>query len=378
MRSTRLIVDCSKLKHNIAEFRNLLSSDTNIMAVVKANAYGHGLADIAKLSLEYGAAWLGVATPEEGVFLRKNGIVAPVLVLGASNGEELNLCAEYELHQAVFECEQIFKLNNIARSLSKKAYVHIKINTGMNRIGISDENDFILLLNALKKCDNVVADGIFTHFACADEENDQKTLVQIKKFESMLKIAHDNGFYFKTVHACNTAGALRGLCPDYGMVRLGIGIYGYYPSEYMKKTATSDLLPIARLVTNISAVNVINSGDEVSYGGTFVAEKTMRVATLPVGYADGYSRKLSGNGYVVICGKKAKILGRVCMDQMMVDVSDIEEANVGTQAVLMGDGETFAMTADDIAGVSGTVSYEVLTSIAQRVERVYVNKEDKY
>lgn len=375
MRSTRLIVDCLKLKHNIAEFKNLLSSDTQIMAVVKANAYGHGLADIAKLSLEYGATWLGVATSEEGVFLRKNGISSPVLVLGASNGEELNLCVEYELHQAVFECEQILKLNNIAQNSGKKAYVHIKINTGMNRIGVSNENDFISLLNTLKECENVVADGIFTHFACADEENDQKTFVQIKKFELMLKIAHDNGFDFKTVHACNTAGALRGLCRNYGLVRLGIGIYGYYPSEYMKKTSVSSLLPIAQLVTNISAVNVINSGDEVSYGGTFVADKTMRVATLPVGYADGYSRKLSDKGYVVICGKKAKILGRVCMDQMMVDISDIADADVGTQAVLMGNGENSAMTADDIADISGTVSYEVLTSIAQRVERVYVNRE---
>lgn len=376
MRSTRLIVDCSKLKHNIAEFKNLLSSDTNIMAVVKANAYGHGLADIAKLSLEYGATWLGVATPEEGVFLRKHEIAAPILVLGASNGEELNLCVEYELHQAVFESKQIFKLNNIALELGKKAYAHIKINTGMNRIGVSCEEDFVLLLDALKKCNSVIADGIFTHFACADEENDQKTFAQIKKFESMLKIAHYNGFDFKTVHACNTAGALRGLCPNYGLVRLGIGIYGYYPSEYMKKTSMSDLLPIARLVTNISAVNVIKSGDEVSYGGTFVADKTMRVATLPVGYADGYSRKLSSVGYVVICGKKAKMLGRVCMDQMMVDISDIADADVGTQAVLMGDGESLAMTADDIAYVSETVSYEVLTSIAQRVERVYVNKEN--
>lgn len=376
MRSTRLIVDCSKLKHNIAEFKNLLSANTNIMAVVKANAYGHGLAEIAKLSLEYGATWLGVATPEEGVFLRKNGITAPILVLGASNGDELGLCVEYELHQAVFECEQIVKLNNIAQSIGKKAYVHIKINTGMNRIGISNENDFILLLNVLKKCDSVAADGIFTHFACADEENDQKTFVQIKKFESALKTAHENGFDFKTVHACNTAGALRGLCPNYDLVRLGIGIYGYYPSEYMKKASSSNLLPIAQLVTNISAVNVINSGDEVSYGGTFVADKTMRVATLPVGYADGCSRKLSGEGYAVICGKKAQILGRVCMDQMMVDISDINGADVGTRAVIMGDGETPAMTADDIANISGTVSYEVLTSVAQRVERVYVNKEN--
>lgn len=376
MRSTRLIVDCSELKHNIAEFKDLLSPDTRIMAVVKANAYGHGMADIARLSVKYGAAWLGVATPEEGVFLRKNGIDVPILVLGASNGDELRLCVENELHQAIFENDQVIELNNIACELGKKAYTHIKVNTGMNRIGISNGDDLESLLNALRSCDNVIADGIFTHFACADEENDTKTFVQIEKFESMIALASKNGFEFKTVHACNTAGTMRGLCKNYDLVRLGIGIYGYYPSEYMKKTSRTDLHPIAKLVTNISAVNTVGCGDEISYGGTFRAQKAMRVATLPVGYADGYSRKLSSVGYVVICGKKAQILGRVCMDQLMVDVSDIDEATVGTEAILMGNGSDIAMTADDIAELCDTVSYEVLTSIAQRVERIYTGTED--
>lgn len=376
MRSTRLIVDCSELKHNIAEFKNLLSPDTQIMAVVKANAYGHGLADIAKHSLEYGASWLGVATPEEGVFLRNNGINAPILVLGASNGDELRLCVENELHQTIFERNQVVELNNIACKQGKKAYAHIKVNTGMNRIGVSDEHDFELLLNTLKACGSVEADGIFTHFACADEENDQRTFVQISKFEAMIEKARQLGFDFKTIHACNTAGTLRGLCKNYGLVRLGIGIYGYYPSEYMKTASSASLHPIAKLVTNISAVNTVKSGDEISYGGTFKAQTKMRVATLPVGYADGYSRKLSSVGYVVICGKKAQILGRVCMDQLMVDISGIDEAHIGTEAILMGDGSDVAMTADDIAQLCGTVSYEVLTSIAQRVERIYTGTEN--
>ncbi len=370
MRSTRLLVDCSRIKHNITEFRNLISPDANIMAVVKANAYGHGMAEVARYALEYGATWLGVATPEEGVYLRKKGVAAPMLVFGASNGEELSLCVEYGLHQAVFNEQQIFELNNIGVQMGKTALVHIKVNTGMNRIGVCDEGEFAELLDAIKQCKHIDADGIFTHFACADEENDIKTYKQIERFEKMLAIARSKGVSFKHIHACNTAGALRGLCKEYSMIRLGIGLYGYYPSEYMKKTSSAELLPVGRFVTNISAVNTIHKGDEVSYGGTFTAECDMQVATLPVGYADGFSRKLSDEGYAVICGKKAKILGRVCMDQFMADISHIPEAGVGTDALLMGEN---AMTADDMAEICDTISYEILTSIARRVERVYIN-----
>lgn len=375
MRSTRLIVNRSKLKHNIFEFKAMLSHNADIMAVVKANAYGHGMVEIARLSLEYGASWLGVATPEEGALLRNNGITAPILVLGAANDDELGICVRHGLHQTVFDVSQVIELNNIASDLEKTALVHVKVNTGMNRIGISSKERFVELLKALSECQNVCADGIFTHFACADDVNDVRTQIQIEKFEEYLSIAKQFGKNFRHVHACNTAGALRGLCKNYDMVRLGIGLYGYYPSPDMKGQCNCSLLPIARLVTNISAINGISKGDAISYGGVFVAESDMRVATLPVGYADGYNRKLSDVGHVIICGKKAKILGRICMDQMMVDVTDIPEAVVGSQAMLMGDANG-CFDADDIAEICGTISYEVLTSLSRRVERIYVTEED--
>lgn len=341
------------------------------MAVVKANAYGHGIEAIAKYSLEYGADWLGVATPEEGVHLRQEGIDAPILVLGAANGNELALCVEYGLHQTVFSGRQAFELNNIAEKMGKIAFAHIKVNTGMNRIGIRDIDDFERLLSTLESCKSLKADGIFTHFACADEEDDAPTMAQIERFEQMLAIARQRNFDFEFIHACNTAGALRGLCGDYTMVRLGIGIYGYYPSQYMKQTSSARLCPIAKWVTNVSAINYLHKGDAVSYGGDFVADRDMRIATLPVGYADGYSRKLGSRGYVVICGKRAGILGRVCMDQMMVDITDIDGVEVGVEAVLMwGDGPD----ADEIADICGTISYEVLTSVQQRVERIYTEE----
>lgn len=375
MRSTRLIVNRSRLKHNIFEFKAMISPNADIMAVVKANAYGHGMVEIARLSLEYGASWLGVATPEEGALLRNNGITAPILVLGAANDDELGICVKHGLHQAIFDVDQAVELNNIAREMGKTALVHVKVNTGMNRIGISNKECFVELLKVLSECESICADGIFTHFACADDINDTRTEKQIELFEEYLAIAKQMGKSFYHVHACNTAGTLRGLCKNYDMVRLGIGIYGYYPSLDMKPACNGKLLPIARLVTNISAINGISKGDAISYGGIFVADGDMRVATLPVGYADGYDRKLSDVGHVVICGKKARILGRICMDQMMVDVTHIPEAVVGSEAVLMGD-VCGCFDADDIAEICGTISYEVLTSLSRRVERVYVTEEE--
>lgn len=372
MRSTRLVISCSKLKNNIAELKKELLPTTHLMAIVKANAYGHGVLETARYSLKYGADWLGVATPEEGVYLRENDITAPVLVLGAANGDELELCVRYELHQTVFDIKTVRELDAIAQRLGKTAYAHIKINSGMNRIGISDKTEFERLIEEVKSSKALLVDGIFTHFATADEEDDRGTTEQIARFESMLDTAEKNGMSFKCIHACNSAGIMKALCPRYNMVRLGIGLYGYYPSEYVKKISSAKIKPIAEFVTNISAVNVISAGEAVSYGATFRADRKMRIATLPVGYADGYNRLLSNRGKVIINGRLADVVGRVCMDQMMVDITDIPEAHEGTEAVLIGERQGICVDADDIADMCMTVSYEVLTSIAQRVERVFV------
>ncbi len=372
MRSTRLVISCSKLKNNIAELKKGLLPSTHLMAVVKANAYGHGVLDTARYSLKYGADWLGVATPEEGIYLRENGIDAPILVLGAANGEELEICVKYGLHQTVFDTDTVKKLDEIAARNGKRAYVHIKVNSGMNRIGISDKESFKRLAEVIKASGNVTADGIFTHFATADEQDVKGTEEQIRRFEEMLALADEAGIKFDFIHVCNTAGIMRGICPQYNMVRLGIGLYGYYPSEYIKQISNVNIKPVAEFVTNISAVNVIEAGEAVSYGATFRADKTMRIATLPVGYADGYNRLLSNRGKVIINGKTADVVGRVCMDQMMVDITDIPDAKEGTEAVLMGERQGICVDADSIADMCMTISYEVLTSVAQRVERVFV------
>ncbi len=374
MRSTKLVVDVSKVRSNIAELKKNLYKNTLLMAVVKANAYGHGMLEMAHAVLANGADWLGIATPEEGMFLRENGIVSPILVLGAANGEELDLCVKYDLHQTVFNNDQILELNNIAKKYGKIAFVHIKINSGMNRIGISDKEKLNSLLLCLKECNGVVADGIFTHFATADEEDLSRTYAQISLFDDMVRVARQKCDTIKYVHACNTAGIMRGLGNAYNMVRLGVGLYGYYPSGYVKSECSFNIEPVAEFITNISAINDISKDDAVSYGATFVANNNMRIATLPVGYADGYNRLLSNKGYVIINGKIARILGKICMDQMMVDVTDIPDAEIGTKVILMGK-DTYSgvsITADDLANMCMTIPYEILTSISPRVERIYI------
>ncbi len=371
MRSTRMIIDCRKLKNNIAELKKR-SANSAMLAIVKANAYGHGALAIAKYALEYGVEWLGVATPEEGAYLRENGIEAPILVLGAANGEELEICVKYSLHQTVFDEARLVELNDIAKKIGKKAYAHIKINSGMNRIGISDENEWCSLLKKIKECDHVDANGVFTHFATADDEDTEFFHNQEKKFIDMLAIARNSGVTFKYIHACNTAAAMRGSADYCNLIRVGIGLYGYYPSSYLKSNYNCSIEPIAKFVTNISAVNTVKKGDAVSYGASFVADKEMRIATLPVGYADGYNRLHSNKGRVIINGKYVNIIGRVCMDQMMVDISQIPDADVGTEVILMGKCGNLVLDADELANACMTISYEVLTSIAQRVERVYI------
>ncbi len=376
MRSTKLVVDVRKITSNIIELRKNLAPDTKVMAIVKANAYGHGALGVALNVIENGEAdWLGVATPEEGRYLFDKGVYAPVLVLGPANDDEYEMCVRDgydDLRQTVFEKRQVLELNNIANKYGKKVYVHIKINSGMNRIGISDKEGFIELLDTFRTCTNVIPEGIFTHFATADEPDMTGSEKQMKKFEEMVDIAQKRGFSFKYIHACNTAATMRGFCNKFNMVRLGIGIYGYHPFDDEELRKGWKLEPAAEFITRISAINEIDAGDAVSYGATFVAEKKMRIATLPVGYADGYNRLLSNKGKVIINGKYASIIGKICMDQMMVDITDIPDAVEGSEAVLIGKRGDASITAEDLARDCQTISYEILTSVAQRVERVYI------
>jgi alanine racemase len=342
-----------------------------MMAVVKANAYGHGALQIAGHAVKAGAGWLGVAIPEEGMELRNNGISAPVLVLGGADREQCRISVIYNLTQAVPSLETAHLLNGCAAEYGRKARVHVKLDTGMGRIGFHRIEELEALVKELHSMKNIVLDGAFTHFAAADETDPAYTEEQIKRLDKMLNIIRESGIHLKWIHASNTAGVFQFPRANYNMVRCGIGLYGYYPSHDVMKNATVSLLPVMQWETEVVHIKDVDANSCISYGRTYSASTSRRVATLPVGYADGYNRLLSNRGSVLIHGKRAPVIGRVCMDQIMIDVTNIPEANIGSKVVLLGEQGKEKITADELADLCGTISYEILTSISERVPRIY-------
>ncbi len=371
MRPTRALINLGRLRQNIRNLKSLISGETSLMAVVKANAYGHGLLQIAKCSAESGAAWLGVALPEEGAELRENGISLPILVLGDVSEEQCETVIKYNLTQAVPSLKTARYLNSIAQYTGRKVGIHLKLDTGMGRIGFHNVDELRTAIKELHSMKGIFIDGAFTHFAAADEIDPDYTIIQIKRLENMQQIIQDAGFTLNWIHASNSAGLLMFPKAHYNLVRCGISLYGYYPSAHVEKHAKISLVPILQWETRIVYIKTLEAGSSVSYGRSFIASSTRKVATLPVGYADGYSRLLGNRASVLIRGKRAPVIGRVCMDQIMVDITHIPEAAVGDKAVLLGEQGAEKITADELADLCGTISYEILTSISQRVPRIY-------
>ncbi|MGI6140154.1 MAG: alanine racemase [Caldicoprobacterales bacterium] len=371
MRPTRALINLGRLRQNIRNLKSLISGETSLMAVVKANAYGHGLLQIAKCSAESGAAWLGVALPEEGAELRENGISLPILVLGDVSEEQCETVIKYNLTQAVPSLKTARYLNSIAQHTGRKVGIHLKLDTGMGRIGFHNVDELRTAIKELHSMKGIFIDGAFTHFAAADEIDPDYTIIQIKRLENMQQIIQDAGFTLNWIHASNSAGLLMFPKAHYNLVRCGISLYGYYPSAHVEKHAKISLVPILQWETRIVYIKTLEAGSSVSYGRSFIASSTRKVATLPVGYADGYSRLLGNRASVLIRGKRAPVIGRVCMDQIMVDITHIPEAAVGDKAVLLGEQGAEKITADELADLCGTISYEILTSISQRVPRIY-------
>lgn len=371
MRPTRALINLGRLRQNIRNLKSLISGETSLMAVVKANAYGHGLLQIAKCSAESGAAWLGVALPEEGAELRENGISLPILVLGDVSEEQCETVIKYNLTQAVPSLKTARYLNSIAQYTGRKVGIHLKLDTGMGRIGFHNVDELRTAIKELHSMKGIFINGAFTHFAAADEIDPDYTIIQIKRLENMQQIIQDAGFTLNWIHASNSAGLLMFPKAHYNLVRCGISLYGYYPSAHVEKHAKISLVPILQWETRIVYIKTLEAGSSVSYGRSFIASSTRKVATLPVGYADGYSRLLGNRASVLIRGKRAPVIGRVCMDQIMVDITHIPEAAVGDKAVLLGEQGAEKITADELADLCGTISYEILTSISQRVPRIY-------
>ncbi len=360
-RPTTVWVDPAALTANARALRGALADGVRLMAVVKADGYGHGAVTAARAALAGGAEWLGVALPEEGEALREAGISAPILVLGLATLEGAEASVRLGLSQTVCDAAGIHALSDAARAQGKIAAAHLKLDTGMGRLGARDATEAAALADAIRSDKHLALEGIFTHFACADGDTLDFTRAQQRRFEDMLARIDSTGVL---IHAANSAATLR--CPAlrYDMVRCGIALYGAPPVS-----ADLPLQPAMRWVTRAAYVKQIKAGESVSYGATFTAQRATRVMTLPVGYADGYRRSLSGRAQVLVRGQFAPVIGRVCMDQCMVDVTDIPGAAVGDEVVLLGAQGDQCIAADQLAAWMDSIAYEALLSPSARVPR---------
>lgn len=363
-------ISLDAIRDNIKKGRRLLMPETKLMAVVKADAYGHGAVPIAQAIDDLVDAY-AVAIPEEGVELRQAGITKPVLVLGYTAPELAELAIRYDIMLSVFQSETAEAYQKLAESLGMTAKVHIKLDTGMSRIGYLCKEESLADIERIAKLPNVAIEGMFTHFAKADEADKSFARGQYKKYMEFEEQLEQRGIKIPVRHVCNSAGMIDLPESDLDMVRFGITMYGMYPTDEVTKERLF-VTPAMELKTHISFVKTLPPGVGIGYSGTFVTYRETRVATLPVGYGDGYPRGLSNAGRVLIHGKSAPILGRICMDQCMVDVTDIPEAAQGDIVTLMGrDGDEFISAEEIGATVGNSFHYEVVCDIGKRVPRVY-------
>lgn len=367
-------IDLDAAVHNMEAMHALLKPDTKMFAVIKTDGYGHGAVELAhKLeSLDYLFGFC-VATVEEGLILRRHGVEKPILILGYTFPEQYADIIAHKLRPAVFTFEMAQLLSKEAQRQNTDCYIHIKTDTGMSRIGYQVTESAANEIAQISQLPNIVMEGIFTHFARADETDKTAAHRQFEQFTHMIDLCEKAGVTFRYHHCSNSAGIVD--LPECNMdiVRAGITLYGLWPSDEVLKERI-DLHPLMELKSRVVYVKELPAGREISYGGTYKTDKATRVATIPVGYGDGYPRGLSNRGYVLIHGKKAPILGRVCMDQFMVDVTDIDNVETGTVVTLLGrDGEE-SLSMELLGDLSGRFNYEFACDIGKRVPRVFLEQ----
>lgn len=369
-RPVGLEINMDNLSHNISEVRRYVKDDTIIMAVVKANAYGHGAVSVSKVFLENGADRLAVSILPEGIELRKAGIKAPILILNYTPPSQYDKILENNLTQNIYSYEDAILLSRKAVEQKKEGIIHIKIDTGMSRIGFLPNEESIKDIIKISQLPNIKIEGIFTHFARSDEKDKTYTKGQYDRFIWTLRQLEKNGLNIPIKHVSNSAAILD--MPEYNldMVRPGIILYGYYPSEYVNKNKIT-IKPAMKMKSSISNIKIVPKGTGISYNQDYTTKKESTIATLPVGYADGYSRMLTGKSQVSVMNKRVPVVGSICMDQLMIDITDIEDVKIGDEVVLFGYGNNTYPTVEEIARLLGTVSYEVICMASRRVPRVY-------
>ena len=367
-RPTWAEVDLNAIKHNLNCVRGFLDREVNILAVVKANAYGHGIYEASRVLCENGANYLGVATVDEALSLRSSGITAPILVLGAVLKEEARAAVKNDITLSLCDCSLLRALLEIADETDFSPKVHVKVDTGMGRIGVWHEEaiDFIKEVHLRKK---IKLEGVYTHFSAAARDK-LVTQIQIDSFEEILKNIETRGIHIRYKHAANSIAVVDWKASHLNMVRPGILLYGVYPKEDFRKKLK--LKSVMSLKTRIVHLKETPPGRAISYGRTYITQKKTKIATIPIGYADGYGRILSNKAEALIGGKYARIVGMVTMDQTLIDVGHIDNVKIADEVVLIGRQGPSEVNIERIAKLAGTIPYEILSAITDRVPRVYI------
>lgn len=363
-------VDLDAIAHNIREIRKITNPNAQIMAVVKADAYGHGFLEVTRTLLENGADRLAVAVLQEGKQLRSRGVTVPILLLGASMENDIDDIINFDITPNVCSYEFAKAISYISEKKEKITKIHIKLDTGMSRIGfvVSENNSQIIdEIEKITKLPYIEVEGIFSHLATSDEYDDSYTRLQFSRFMSVIKALEKRNIHIPIKHICNSAGIMMYPEMHLDMVRPGIILYGLYPSNEVDKKKL-DLVPAMTLKSKITFVKTVEAGRGVSYGKEYITSKVTKIATVPIGYADGYLRKIAKKGKMIVHGQKVPIIGRICMDQCMIDVSDVHNIERGDEAIIFG---REGITIDDLAQWLDTINYEISCVIGKRIPRIY-------
>lgn len=366
-------INLDAIENNIEQVKKSCG-DKEIIAVIKADGYGHGAVGISKELIDNGAKRFAVATLPEAVELRRAGVEIPIMTLGFIGEEFYDEIVDYNIEQTIFSYDSAKVLSDIAMKKNKIAKIHIAVDTGMGRIGFLTTIEQAQEVHKISKLPSVKIVGIFTHFATADEKDKKYTELQIERFKKFNRWLEALGVYIPFKHVSNSAAIIDLPDLEYEGVRAGIMMYGYYPSDEVNMKEVK-LTPVLTLKARIIHLKTLNKGEGISYGKTYITDRVSKIATLPIGYADGLSRLHAGKGKVIIGGKMVPIVGRICMDQCMVDVTDIPDVKLGDEVILIGsDDYGNRITADDLANNIGTISYEILCDISKRIPRIYIKR----
>lgn len=368
-------IDLDAVLFNIKQMHRLLKKDTKIMGVIKTDGYGHGAVPIGRELEKLDYIWgYATATVEEAEILKRNGLKKPVLILGATFPEQYQILAEHELRATVYSLEQAQRMEAAASEMNKTIMIHVKIDTGLSRLGFQVTKEAADEIAQIAQMPHMILEGIFTHFAKSDAKDKEMAEQQLRQFREMKNMLAARKVEIPLEHSANSAAIIDLPQANMNVVRAGISLYGMWPSNEVSKSNIS-LMPALSLRSRIVFLKELEEGRSISYGATYKTKKKQRIATIPVGYGDGYPRSLSNKGYVLIHGKKAEICGRICMDQFMVDVTDIPEAKEGDIVTLVGEDHGAVLSMEEIGDISGRFNYEFACDLGKRIPRVYLKNK---